>query len=601
MAQWSSRKFLGLTWSGVVAASLLVGCGGAESTDPSAPLQDQQQQASAEPTGLPALRLESLEAIALDSTLTSNTRSVVRARLARGQEQLYREIPLTDDSGLPLVLRDDGTNGDEKPGDLLFSAIGSVDFESHQRTQDRILEFQAQNPETPLTFATFDNREIIAERQVTALSRDAFRPGVPIPLFPVGITRAVKPDQSLVITHTNVVNDPTRTFDPCSGAGNPSGVWTFNHLMTEMANQPATGVLPADFTEAWLNQHWNFDQTLNTWLVPKRTAMQTQILTPWPRVGGKLDLARSPFKLVAIVNRLDLGKGTGGRVGGYGGGGGAGELRFVFAAVDRSAGCTLKPFLVIFEYSVPITACNGVKTWAQKWLALSNPGVVLGSAAYNSSLQALTQQVVVRNAAPGKPNRSAIGQIRTNEESLARPWELREFRLGARTSAPNFLAETTTVLTPGDPRNNSTILRDFINANQGAILANSYSVPANYPTATTPFLGANPQIAPGAATYWDAAGILNNNARHKFSLNTCSGCHARETRTYFTHINEAGVLSGFLAAGIPNVNNPFTVPDPVSGVPRQFFEMRDRAQHLDSTANQSCLIGGFGLPPISAH
>jgi len=589
-SRWSLRGLFFVT-------ALSVGCGSAEESGQE-PALEQQQQRQEEVPEVNVPRLASLTAIAQEE-LHERSRTLLQATLAPGQKEVT-ELRLDSDVGEPALLRDDGREGDEKAGDGVFSGLGFVNFKAEIQQNERVAEFSARFGDK-LVKGTFDGRELVRQEPLRPLPRDIFKPFNPIPLQPVGISFAIDSARSLLVRHSSVVNDVTRTYDPCTNTGNPNGVWTFNHLMTEMANQPATGVLPADFTEAWLNQHWNFDQTINTWLVPKRTAMQTQILTPWPRVGGKLDLARSPFKLVAIVNRLDLGKGTGGRVGGYGGGGGAGELRFVFAAVDRSAGCTLKPFLVIFEYSVPITACNGVKTWAQKWLALSNPGVVLGSAAYNSSLQALTQQVVVRNAAPGKPNGSAIGQIRTNEESLARPWELREFRLGARTSAPNFLAETTTVLTPGDPRNNSTILRDFINANQAAILANSYSVPANYPTATTPFLGANPQIAPGATTYWDAAGILNNNARHKFSLNTCSGCHARETRTYFTHINEAGVLSGFLAAGIPNVNNPFTVPDPVSGVPRTFFEMRDRAQHLDSTANQSCLIGGFGLPPISAH
>jgi hypothetical protein len=36
-------------------------------------------------------------------------------------------------------------------------------------------------------------------------------------------------------------------------------------------------------------------------------------------------------------------------------------------------------------------------------------------------------------------------------------------------------------------------------------------------------------------------------------------------------------------------------------VNRSFYEIRDRAQHLDGAANQSCLVRGFDLPFLSAH
>ena len=46
--------------------------------------------------------------------------------------------------------------------------------------------------------------------------------------------------------------------------------------------------------------------------------------------------------------------------------------------------------------------------------------------------------------------------------------------------------------------------------------------------------------------------IRNNAARHVFSLNTCSGCHAGETQTNFTHVDAVffgreATLSGFVS------------------------------------------------------
>ncbi|MCP3105234.1 hypothetical protein LZ198_40830 [Myxococcus sp. K15C18031901] len=595
MTQWFPRKAPGLkwAWSGVLAATLCVGCGGGEAQESGAPLEAQAQNAANEPVPAdkPVPIVQSLDVIPLEDTIGSQTKSLVRARLAQGQEKLFKEVPAVSDEDKPIVLRDDGTEGDEKAGDGVFSAITVVDLANHLKTQDRITKAQDRQPNEPLTFAVFNNREVVEERKVVALSPDIFKPGGTIPLTPVGLLSDVTPNKSLIITHPNVINDPTRTYDPCTNTGNPSGVWTFNHLMTEMAS---TFTTPANLTQQWLNK-WSTAQIINGWTVPARTSVNTRILTPWPKVGGQLDMTKSGFKLVAIVNRLDLGKGAG--TGGYGGSSGGGELRFVFAAVDRSAGCVVRELLTIFEYEVPKTSCSAVRTWAQGWMGLSSPSMVLGSPAYNAALEALTEQVVVAGAAPAKPNGNAINQIRTNDFMLGSPWELREFHLNP---GPAFLTETETVLTPGDTRNNQPIFRDFVNTNEAAILANTYSVPATFLSSN--FLGANPRIPLPSSTFWRATGILNNTARHKFSLNTCNGCHARETSTPdFTHISETGALSPFLATGMSNPLTPFNVADPVSGAVRQFFEIRDRAQHLDSVANQSCLTRAFDVRLLAVH
>jgi hypothetical protein len=380
--------------------------------------------------------------------------------------------------------------------------------------------------------------------------------------------------------------------------------------MTEMANTPVTAVTPPAFTERWLKQ-WLNSQTVNGRGVPARTAMSTQILNAWPRLSnGDLDLNRSPFKLVAIINRLDLGRGKGGPYGSSG----AGELRFVFSVMNSTT--CVRPyngFLVIFEYGVPQNQCLQVKSWAQAWFSLSNPLLALGSAAYNTQLQNLTQRVVMRNMAPAKPNGSAINQVRTNEIMLTTPWwEMREFRLFSvaanprnftTSAAPGHLSEHVTVRTPFDPFNNTATITSFLTTNNAAILNGTHDVPLDY-GATLNFLGAFPQM-PTNAFFWNAPNLSTVpngfNARHKFSLNTCDGCHARETRTDFTHVGVTGALSPFLATGMSNMNTPYNVTDPVSGQVRSFFEIRDRAQHLDSAANQSCLIRRFDLPVFFAH
>src|SRR5215207_1394536 len=58
-------------------------------------------------------------------------------------------------------------------------------------------------------------------------------------------------ERSLMIVHREVVEDATRTTN--------LGAWTFGHLMTQMANQSATGIDPSTFVLRWL-EHWKTPQ-----------------------------------------------------------------------------------------------------------------------------------------------------------------------------------------------------------------------------------------------------------------------------------------------------------------------------------------------------
>ncbi len=569
----SGRSALGgLFLSSMLAASLLAGCG----------TEDVSDEAGGDAESLPgsagevqqalesAPRIATLTAVP-QATVSSRTPTLLEATLASGASTTT-QVQVDGDDGKVAVLRDNGTSGDRQAGDGVFTGAAVIDLAT-ERAHNRAIA-AAVDGNSQLTDPTFDGRELVGSAPLRAQPDAVFQPGARIPLRPIGISTAIVPANSLIIRHPGVVNDPTRTFDPCTNVGNPNGVWTFKHLMTEMANQPLTGVTPSSFVRRWL-QHWLAPQTINGWTVLPRPAMNAKVLTPWPLLGGDLNLDRSPFKLVAIVNRLDLGAGS--APAGYGGSGG-GELRFVFAVADRQGGgCSIGRFLVILEYEVPKTACPDVKAWAQAWANLSSMAV--GSAPYNAALQALTQQVVLRNTMPAKPNGSAINQIRTNEIMLAGPWELREFRLFAGSAPPSHLIQTTMALTPGDLRNNQPNFANYVNVNTAAILANTYVVPLVWMAQN--FLGGNSQVPAPATTFWNGPGIVNPNARHKFSLNTCNGCHAREVNTFFTHINEFGGLS-------PLLSGPLTVNDPVTGTPRSFDEMLMRSNHLSSVANQSC-------------
>lgn len=360
-------------------------------------------------------------------------------------------------------------------------------------------------------------------------------------------------ESELMIRALSVVEDPVRT----TWSGNPNppnpseGAWHFGRLMTAMAGPND----PEQFVRTWL-QEWSAPRTVNGFVVPARD-IDAQVVNPWLAASGgtRLDLSRAPFRLLAIVNRIDLRDLSQGS---------AGEGRFVFGVLG--AGGAPLQFTVILEYNLPATTPAQVRAWADDFHALS--ALPLGSPQYNQALEAITNRFAGRNVAPSRPNGSSINQVRSNEIALAAPWELREFKL----TTAGQLRQVTVAQTPDLSLNDSQTLANFINANTSALLAGTHVVPATFNGA--PFLGGSSITQP--QTFWRAPGV-NPEARFQFSVNTCSGCHAGETGTPFLHISPRGPgqvaqLSSFLTGK--------TMSDPVTAQPRTFNDLDFRASSI---------------------
>jgi hypothetical protein len=364
-------------------------------------------------------------------------------------------------------------------------------------------------------------------------------------------TITVSAPQQLMITDLSVVNDAVRTRWTGGLTNASDGAWQFGRLMTQMAGAND----PEAFVRTWLGQ-WQSAVTVSGQVVPPRTAIST-IINAWPKTtAGKLDLTKAPLRLLAIVNRFDL------RLPGN-----AGEGRFVFGVLD-GAGNPLQ-FTVILEYKMLAATAADVKVWANLWKDLSTSP--LGSAAHRTKLQAITDRFTARNAGPGRPNGSSISQVRTNEVALAFPWELREFRLttsGQLRMAPVALTPANT--TPNF--DNTATLATFLTQNSAAIKAQTHQVPLQFNAA--PFEGAR---VVNNIDFWKAPGITDSQLRHSFSLNTCNGCHGRETNTVFLHVRPraAGAV-----AGLSGLLTGVTVTDPVTNVARTFNELASRATIL---------------------
>jgi hypothetical protein len=269
-----------------------------------------------------------------------------------------------------------------------------------------------------------------------------------------GTPCSVRSRKELEITDLGVVEDPVRTA--------PGGAWSFAKLMEDMAPSPeAAPAMVESLLGSWLS-----DQSINGFTVAARQAsMQSRILGPFPRTAnGELDLGRAPFRLLAIVNRIDLQDVS--RLS-------AGEGRFVFGIVDPNG--NPMEMTMILEYNIPASSARDVADLASLWHGLSS--LPFPSEEYNTALQAITDRFASRNAAPGRVNGSAIGQIRTNDFFALGEWEFREFHLSAATGN---LEPATLALTPDRSFNGTQILSDYINANEESILSQTHTVPATF-------------------------------------------------------------------------------------------------------------------------
>jgi hypothetical protein len=360
----------------------------------------------------------------------------------------------------------------------------------------------------------------------------------------------VRTGRELFIRNVSVVDDPLRTNPDAPPEDPRSGVWTFGRLLEHAAPTPEQA---PDMVEQVVRS-WQADQTVNSFVIEARPNISF-ILDNWPRTpDGKLDLKRAPMRLLGIVNRIDLRNLEAGH---------AGEGRFVFGV--NFQGSPLE-FTMILEYQLPASTEAEVIEWVNAWHALGS--LPFPSEEYNAALQAITDRFTTRNAAPGRTNGSALLTLRSNEIALSFQWQLREFRFGT----DGFLRPSTIALTPDERFNFSQRLGNFINLNEAAIVAERHLVPEIFEG--EPFQG-------GAVfnniDFWNAPGIVNPEARHKFSLNTCDGCHGAETQTSFLQVfprfpGQESSLSGFMTG--------IDVFDPVSGQIRRLNDLGRRNADL---------------------
>jgi hypothetical protein len=258
----------------------------------------------------------------------------------------------------------------------------------------------------------------------------------------------------------------------------------------------------------------------------------------------------APFRLIAIVNRVDLASGA---CDGY-----AGELRYVYAAFDPRSSKPLEMTLIV---EVPYPTTRPAAEWARAWreLAALPPGK-----AYTAGLVAIAREV----QADADPRRA---RLRTNEAALSEPtaraWEMREFDVQIRSGALQ-LAQVPLEFTPradADP----TELSDYVLEHAGDIEGAGSSLPES--------LRAGSAWIDGPDFSWSVLGV-SERLRRAFSVQTCNGCHGGDTAALpFRHIGPG-----------PSLHAPARLSRFLYDPDAATDELRHRSSVLDELSATEC-------------
>ncbi|WP_422380744.1 hypothetical protein [Marinicellulosiphila megalodicopiae] len=536
-----------------------------------------------------------------------------------------------------VLLFDDGIGKDKEAGDGIFTGLFFEDVKDALATDSKTLEL-INRIEKPISFEfssrsvltkkVFPQMDSVVEKQLKEVTLADGTTAIIVDnsLHSGGILPGVvNEENALIINDVDVIADPAFTYDACNSDGtgndiNPNAPWSFKTLMSQLNASSNTGLTDQEFIVNWL-ENWLQTNSVNGFSIAARKGVVEYFKDATGNAFSanqdltNIDIDQLPFRLLAIVNRIDLSKSTA-----YGQSGQPGEIRFVFGLLnmDQQGGCQsigLNKLTVIFEYADTADVCTEINARANQWIDLDNIAGINGqnrnTLAFKNALKDITDDVTINGA-------TQLNQLRTNDfafdgKNVFSPWQLKEFVIDPNTG----LITPDTIKQNPDPalfRNGSNLMADYLEQNAGDILCEAHVVPEQYSFQgqSHNFLGAfadytvgnmwnapiNPNNLPSnfpschdtsvtaMASWVNQSALMQSEVRHKFSLNTCDDCHSGETDTNFVHVDPVSrQLSGFLT-GI-SVDDAIMQGD----ITREFNDLARRNQVLTSLASsQACGI-----------
>lgn len=440
--------------------------------------------------------------------------------------------------------------------------------------------------------------------------------------------------KELLITDPLVVDSKAATYP---------GAWSFGHLLEQAFGKEKAPAQVALWLEMWASGKMPVEnKTLD---LGERPGLRESVIRPWQEKDGYRQesgaawtpqLAHAPFRLLAIVNRMDLSfQDTGLEPdqgpGGYRGGEtlaerGNGEGRLIFGLVDAKGMPVEKGLTLIFEYGLDGDERESRLDWAMAWHSLGKQPNF--DQAYLDELEKVTRcftdtclvamepvkrqsgSVVDHIMTRRNKDRMQLLRVRANDGVGGAVREFREFGFDDKGLTPVVLANSPKeeFFDKNSPNNRQLTrwlegdAKDAQIAWQKALRDNKdpNRLPTLRPVVLPLQIEVNHQlinvsgftsVAKDPGTHWDGWGMGNETLRRDISLQSCCGCHCGDTNTAFYHIapraaGEASTTSAFLHTD----DRSWSLKDPGSLKRIRSHEMEDRVKFLESLLDPAMAV-----------
>ncbi len=567
----------------------------------------------------------------------TNSGSMILSIQFVADKTMPKQLPIYSGKSLQYTLKDDGVYPDKKAADHIYACISKQDPKSfvadYQTSYATIIERGYQINYTGHLGKVLDASRIkpFPIRAFNSFAQVEVNPNITNEPT-CNVAEEINKPKSLWISDLRVVEDPARTYNIINQTGNPLGAWTFGTLMKNMAGGLNSDSTPEqqekvrNFLKTWVlglgaNYSLNgqlakqrdpvllFKFIIQPWLlramgISNNTTNMVSLenwQSHWDEVDLNALLSNAPFKLTAIVNRMDL-RGNSAYSAQLSN---SGETRFIYSLIsaynyngleNNSNNMGNPPFSpdtdfsprelldwqgmnVILEYGNVETDKCDVKQRALDWMHLSELNMEEGLETYLAALEVLTNKVTDAGVKPSKPNGSAINQVRSNEKLLFElsgnggvtptgwenaDWQLRQFELNSQ----GFLVNAPVTNVPLTSNNfapnieqfnqptNSTEVLDWIYSQTNRFMSvkqGNHNLPnellqpvSNIKGELMHYFGLdfwNENMNPtffNKYTYNGESSLREKDIRRQLSLNTCAGCHSAETKTFFTMVRPLG-------------------------------------------------------------
>lgn len=379
-------------------------------------------------------------------------------------------------------------------------------------------------------------------------NRSARGPNLLRKIFPQELPEQVVDNHSVVVDRALLIRDPKvvddRDFDSDPSTSN-DGPWTFANVFAQAINLGQTTAASASQIQTAVD-HWNSD--LNTSGSPDGDVFFADgvavLFQQWSPSGSAYPLNKIPLRLLAVVNRIDLAHSDAMKCPQPGKDMQGAEIRFVYQGIGPTDKTDY--LRVIVEFSVPCLSAGDLQGLGKSWMNL---------AAYDPKADRnyLTQLETLLGMWIPK---SSAARIRMTVQSpghfglwVAREYPFSNMGLNRSTLDQELKLDFAACDLPGSE------LGTFARRNTAEIIDSHYATPNGLQTQQATINADDLFILTLLGDQTLSAGKLDQ-VRHSLSINTCRGCHSKETSTAGFQIgsrtrDNASDLSAFLT-GDPN-------------------------------------------------